>query len=69
MARVYETMTVLCLVGVLVLGMIYVLSALIDYQKSNLHTILSKYVKRSRSVSLLCYNYILKCQLVHILLR
>ncbi|KAK0078649.1 hypothetical protein PV325_002229 [Microctonus aethiopoides] len=40
MARVYETMTVLCLVGVLVLGMIYVLSALIDYQKSNLHTIL-----------------------------
>ncbi|KAK0172852.1 hypothetical protein PV328_006119 [Microctonus aethiopoides] len=41
MARVYETMTVLCLVGVLVLGMIYVLSALIDYQKSNLHTILN----------------------------
>lgn len=40
MARVYETVTVLCLLGTLVLGMTYVLSALIDYQKSSLHTLL-----------------------------
>lgn len=45
MARVYETVTVLCLLGTLVLGMTYVLSALIDYQKSSLHTLLSKYTK------------------------
>ncbi|KOC68425.1 Protein LMBR1L, partial [Habropoda laboriosa] len=43
MARVYETVTVLCLLGTLVLGMTYVLSALIDYQKSSLHTLLSNY--------------------------
>lgn len=44
MARVYETVTVLCLLGTLVLGMTYVLSALIDHQKSSLHTLLSKRV-------------------------
>lgn len=43
MARVYETVTVLCLLGTLVLGMTYVLSALIDHKKSSLHTLLSKY--------------------------
>ncbi|XP_017891116.1 protein Lilipod isoform X5 [Ceratina calcarata] len=37
MARVYETVTVLCLLGTLVLGMTYVLSALVDYQISSLH--------------------------------
>ncbi|XP_011313729.1 protein LMBR1L [Fopius arisanus] len=41
MARVYETVTVLCLLGTLVLGMTYVLSALIDYQQSSLHTLLN----------------------------
>ncbi|CAK9811715.1 Protein Lilipod [Anthophora plagiata] len=41
MARVYETVTILCLLGTLVLGMTYVLSALIDYQKSSLHTLLN----------------------------
>lgn len=45
MARVYETVTVLCLLGTLVLGMVYVLSGLIDYQKSSLHTLLSKFMK------------------------
>lgn len=45
MARVYETVTVLCLLGTLVLGITYVLSALIDYQKSSLHTLLSKPIK------------------------
>lgn len=45
MARVYETVTVLCLLGTLVLGMTYVLSALIDYQKSSLHTLLSMIYK------------------------
>lgn len=44
MARVYETVTVLCLLGGMVLGMTYVLSALLDYQKSNLYTLLSKYI-------------------------
>lgn len=43
MARVYETITVLLLLGTLVLGMTYVLSALLDHQKSNLHTLLSEY--------------------------
>ncbi|KAL6267235.1 hypothetical protein P5V15_000310 [Pogonomyrmex californicus] len=41
MARVYETVTVLCLLGALVLGMTYVLSALLDYQNSSLHTLLN----------------------------
>lgn len=41
MSRVYETLTVLCLLGMLVLGMTYVMSSLIDYQKSNLHTLLN----------------------------
>ncbi|XP_018048443.1 PREDICTED: protein Lilipod [Atta colombica] len=41
MARVYETVTVLCLLGTLVLGMTYVLSALLDYQNSSLHTLLN----------------------------
>ncbi|XP_012266650.1 protein Lilipod [Athalia rosae] len=41
MARVYETVTVLCLLGALVLGMTYVLSALIDHDKSSLHTLLN----------------------------
>ncbi|XP_033195105.1 protein Lilipod [Bombus vosnesenskii] len=41
MARVYETVTVLCLLGTLVLGMTYVLSALIDRKKSSLHTLLN----------------------------
>ncbi|XP_003397105.1 protein Lilipod [Bombus affinis] len=41
MARVYETVTVLCLLGTLVLGMTYILSALIDHQKSSLHTLLN----------------------------
>ncbi|GAB1867457.1 Protein LMBR1L [Camponotus japonicus] len=41
MARVYETMTVLCLLGTLVLGMTYVLSSLLDYQNSSLHTLLN----------------------------
>lgn len=42
MARVYETVTVLLLLGALVLGITYVLSALLDHQKSSLHTLLSK---------------------------
>lgn len=42
MARVYETVTVLCLLGALVLGMTYILSALIDHHKSSLHTLLSE---------------------------
>ncbi|XP_032678202.1 protein Lilipod [Odontomachus brunneus] len=41
MARVYETLTVLFLLGTLVLGMTYVLSALLDHQNSSLHTLLN----------------------------
>lgn len=41
MARVYETVTVLGLLGTLVLGMTYVLSSLLDYQNSSLHTLLN----------------------------
>ena len=52
MARVYETVTVLCLLGTLVLGMTYVLSALIDYQKSSLHTLLSKLLTLYRSFNI-----------------
>ncbi|OXU29475.1 hypothetical protein TSAR_009195 [Trichomalopsis sarcophagae] len=40
MARVYETVTVLCLLGAMVLGMTYILSAVLDRQKSSLHTLL-----------------------------
>ncbi|XP_058794985.1 protein Lilipod isoform X2 [Phymastichus coffea] len=41
MARVYETVTVLCLLGAMVLGMTYILSAILDRQKSSLHTLLN----------------------------
>lgn len=41
MARVYETVTVLCLLGAMVLGMTYILSAVLDRQKSSLHTLLN----------------------------
>ncbi|KAJ4432358.1 hypothetical protein ANN_20977 [Periplaneta americana] len=40
MARVYETFIVLCLLAVVVLGMTYVMSALIDKEQSNIHTLL-----------------------------
>lgn len=43
MARVYETFTVLGLLGLVVLGMTYVISALIDKDKSSFQTLLSKY--------------------------
>ncbi|CAG9863912.1 unnamed protein product [Phyllotreta striolata] len=41
MARVYETFTVLGLLGLVVLGMTYVISAVIDKDKSSIQTILS----------------------------
>ncbi|XP_069687432.1 protein Lilipod isoform X2 [Periplaneta americana] len=41
MARVYETFIVLCLLAVVVLGMTYVMSALIDKEQSNIHTLLN----------------------------
>lgn len=42
MARVYETFVVLALLGMVVLGMTYVISALIDKDNSSIQTILSK---------------------------
>jgi len=42
MARVYETFIVLCLLAVVVLGLTYIISALIDKEQSNIHTLLSK---------------------------
>lgn len=59
MARVYETVTVLCLLGTLVLGMTYVLSALIDYQKSSLHTLLSMYIKNIQFFKNKCIKIII----------
>lgn len=41
MARVYETFIVLCLLAVVVLGMTYIISALIDKEQSNIHTLLN----------------------------
>ncbi|XP_021913510.1 protein Lilipod isoform X3 [Zootermopsis nevadensis] len=41
MARVYETFIVLCLLAVVMLGMTYVMSALIDKEQSNIHTLLN----------------------------
>ncbi|XP_019875140.1 protein Lilipod isoform X2 [Aethina tumida] len=41
MARLYETFTVFCLLGLVVLGMTYVISALIDKDKSSIQTILN----------------------------
>lgn len=52
MSRVYETVTVLCLLGTMVLGMTYILSAVLDKQKSSLHTLLSKLRSLSLSLSL-----------------
>lgn len=42
MGRVYETFTVLSLLGMVVLGMTYVISAVIDRDKSSFQTLLSK---------------------------
>mgnify|MGYP006989433001 FL=1 len=42
-ARAYETFTVLCLVAVLVLGMTYIMSALIDGDISGRQTLFSKF--------------------------
>lgn len=42
MARVYETVTILCLLGTLILGMTYVLSTVLDYQNTSVHTLLSE---------------------------
>lgn len=42
MARVYETIVVLTLLSALVLGMTYILSALIDQDKSSLESLFSK---------------------------
>lgn len=42
MARVYETFIVLCLLAVVLLGMTYVMSALIDKEQSNIYRLLSK---------------------------
>ncbi|XP_020292441.1 protein Lilipod [Pseudomyrmex gracilis] len=41
MARVYETVTILCLLGTLILGMTYVLSTVLDYQNTSVHTLLN----------------------------
>ncbi|XP_034936611.1 protein Lilipod [Chelonus insularis] len=41
LARVHETLVVLCLIGILILGIIYVLAALIDYQRSSFITMLN----------------------------
>lgn len=43
MARVYETFTVLFLLGLVVLGMTYVVSALIDSDNSSVQTVLSMF--------------------------
>ncbi|KAL7294824.1 protein Lilipod [Trichogramma pretiosum] len=37
MAKVYETITILSLLGAMILGMTYILSAVLDHQKSSLH--------------------------------
>lgn len=42
MGRVYETFTVLSLLGMVVLGMTYVISAVIDRDKSSFQTLLSE---------------------------
>lgn len=59
MARVYETFTVLGLLGLVVLGMTYVISALIDKDKSSIQTILSKYLKYVCDYSFISYLQIL----------
>lgn len=41
MARVYETFIVLCLLAVVLLGMTYVISALIDREQSNIYRLLN----------------------------
>lgn len=43
MARVYETIVVLILLALIVFGIAYVLSALIDKDKSNIQILLGKF--------------------------
>ncbi|XP_057321037.1 protein Lilipod isoform X5 [Microplitis mediator] len=42
MSRVYETVVVLCLIGILILGLAYVLLGLTDYHESSFFTMLSR---------------------------
>lgn len=43
MSRVYETVIVLGLIGIMVLGLAYVFLALTNYQESSFFTMLSRY--------------------------
>lgn len=43
LSRVYETFTVLSLLAVIVLGLTYVISAIIDQDRSSLYMLFSKY--------------------------
>jgi hypothetical protein len=60
MARVYETFIVLCLLAVVVLGLTYVMSALIDQEQSCIHTFLSKLSKTFHLMAFyFIFNFIL----------
>jgi hypothetical protein len=56
MARVYETFIVLCLLAVVVLGMTYVMSALIDKEQSSILTLLSKL---SKTFQIIAFYFVL----------
>lgn len=55
MARVYETFTVLSLLAMVVLGLTYVISALIDKHNSSIQTVLSKCGSNKYIFSLLSF--------------
>ncbi|CAG2058684.1 unnamed protein product, partial [Timema podura] len=55
MARVYETTVVLVLLSILVLGMTYIMSALIDKDKSSIQTLLSKFVELLLTIPVFVY--------------
>lgn len=56
MARVYETFIVLSLLAMVVLGLTYVISALIDKDNSSIQTLLSKFLQDVMYLSLTFSN-------------
>jgi hypothetical protein len=57
MARVYETFIVLFLLAVVVLGMTYVMSALIDKEQSNIYRLLSKLASTFNTAMTFCFAF------------
>lgn len=58
-SRVYETFVVLALLAIVVLGMTYVISAVIDPERSGFQTLMSKLERKSNTNLILNFGFLL----------